>query len=53
LGLELNQIEVMENLDALVNLKLMMLGGNKIQKIAGIANLQNLEVLTLCRYMLR
>jgi hypothetical protein len=42
LGLELNQIEVMENLDYLVNLKLLMLGGNLIKKIENLANLSNL-----------
>ena len=29
-------------MDALVNLKLLMLGGNKIQKITGLGSLQNL-----------
>ena len=42
LGLELNQIEVIQNLDCLTNLKLLMLGGNKIAKIEGLANLQHL-----------
>lgn len=48
LGLELNEIEKIENLDALVHLKLLMLGGNKISKIENISALENLEVLTLC-----
>ena len=52
LGLELNQIEVIENLDYLVNLKLLMLGGNLIKKIENLASLINLEVLTLCMYIL-
>ena len=42
LGLELNQIEVIENLDYLANLKLLMLGGNLIKKIENIASLVNL-----------
>jgi Leucine-rich repeat (LRR) protein len=42
LGLELNQIEVMENLDYLVNLKLLMLGGNLIKRIENLASLSRL-----------
>lgn len=42
LGLELNQIEVMENLDYLVCLKLLMLGGNLIKKIESLASLSRL-----------
>lgn len=52
LGLELNQIEVIENLEYLVNLKLLMLGGNLIKKIENLASLINLEVLTLCMCIL-
>ncbi len=42
LGLELNQIEIMENLDYLVNLKLLMLGGNLIKRIENLASLSSL-----------
>ena len=38
----------MEGLSSLSALKLLMLGGNRINKIQGIAQLDNLEVLSLC-----
>lgn len=49
LGLELNQIEKIENLDALENLKLLLLGGNRISEIEGVSRLLNLELLSLCK----